>query len=220
MRIYFKNLTVARVVLRRQCPGIVLHPGEVVFDPIIAYYSDDYSDATNMAVKDIRLLGDPLLRADCAVVRRFGTRELSDLIRDLHDTLSDFRARRGFGRGIAAPQIGETRRVICIRADQSIELVNPAIVRRGRKQMLLWDDCLSFPDLLVKVKRSYSIEVTYQDASGKRHRLRAEGPLSELLQHEIDHINGILAIDRAIDSTHIVMRSELEKLERGKTLTL
>ena len=168
-----------------------------------------------MSVRAIRLLGDPVLRINCAPVRRFGTGELNNLMRDLQDTLGDFRARRGFGRGIAAPQIGEEKRVVCIRADRSLDLVNPVIVRRSRKQMILWDDCFSFPDLLVRVKRSYSIEVRYQDASGKRHRLKAEGSLSELLQHEIDHINGILAIDRAIDSTHIVLRSEFDKREGG-----
>ena len=77
--------------------------------------------------------------------------------------------------------------------------------------MTLWDDCFSFPDILVKVNRSLSIDVRYQDEEGKKRTLRAESGLSELLQHEIDHLNGILAIDRAVDSKHIVFRSEYER---------
>jgi peptide deformylase len=81
--------------------------------------------------------------------------------------------------------------------------------------MTLWDDCFSFPDLLVKVRRHLSIHVEYRNPEGGRHTIRAEGSLSELLQHEIDHLNGVLAIDRAIDSRHIVLRSEFEKLYNG-----
>ena len=78
--------------------------------------------------------------------------------------------------------------------------------------MTLWDDCFSFPDILVKVKRSTTITIRFQDESGKRKTLTADGSLSELLQHEIDHLDGILAIDRAVDSKHIVLRSEWKKL--------
>ena len=78
--------------------------------------------------------------------------------------------------------------------------------------MMLWDDCFSFSDILVKVRRYLKIKVNYLDETGKAKRLEAEGGLSELLQHEIDHIDGILAIDRAIDSKHIILRSEWKKM--------
>lgn len=78
--------------------------------------------------------------------------------------------------------------------------------------MTLWDDCFSFPDILVKLKRYVNIEIQFQDESGKKQHLGAEGELSELLQHEIDHLNGVLAVDRAIDSKHIIMRSEWSKM--------
>jgi peptide deformylase len=168
-----------------------------------------------MSVRDILQLGNPLLRVNCTKVKSFGTAELHSIADDLRDTLHDFKSRNGFGRGIAAPQIGAMQRVIVIHVVQPLALVNPVIKRRSRKLMLLWDDCFSFPNLLVKVKRNLSIEVSYQDMEGTKHRILAEGALSELLQHEIDHINGILAIDRAIDSKHIVFRSEHEKW--GKT---
>ncbi|MBI4536205.1 MAG: peptide deformylase [Ignavibacteriae bacterium] len=174
-----------------------------------------------MPVRDILQLGNPTLRVNCDPVRTFDTEELQSLLVDMRETLNDFRARNGFGRGIAAPQIGVTQRVVFIQVEEPIALVNPTITKRSRKQIVLWDDCFSFPNLLVKVRRHLKIEVRYHDEHGKRHSLKAEGAMSELLQHEIDHINGILAIDRAIDSKHIVFRSEFEKWKAsGKEIIL
>lgn len=166
-----------------------------------------------MAVKDILLLGNPALRAGCDQITSFNTRALHGLVGDLKDTLHDFTGRMDFGRGIAAPQIGATCQVVYIRSDTPLALINPVITRRSRTKMTLWDDCFSFPGLLVKVRRSLSVEVSYRDIAGREHTLKASGGLSELLQHEIDHLNGILAIDRAIDSRHIILRSELGKWE-------
>jgi|ERR1041385_1083363 peptide deformylase len=165
-----------------------------------------------MAVREILLLGNPVLRAKCATVKNFSDPSLNTTIDDLRDTLADFRARHGFGRGIAAPQIGITERIIFINIDEPIVLINPRISKQSRKIMTLWDDCFSFPDIMVKVKRNVNITVEFHDASGKKRNLEASNSLSELLQHEIDHVNGILAIDRAIDSKHIVLRSEWKKL--------
>ena len=167
-----------------------------------------------MSVREILQLGNPTLRVKCEPVKSFGTEKLTSLVNDLRDTLYDFKSRNGFGRGIAAPQIGVTERVIFIHIDEP--LVNPIIIKRSRKQMTLWDDCFSFPNLLVKVRRNLSIEVRYQDVDGRKHTLKAEDGLSELLQHEIDHINGILAIDRAIDSRHIIFRSEYDRWSKQK----
>ena len=164
-----------------------------------------------MPIREILQLGNPILRAQCAAVRSFGTQELMAVVNDLRDTLNDFRQRNGFGRGIAAPQIGNTIRVVFIQMDEPLVLINPVITGRSRKLMTLWDDCFSFPNLVVKVKRHLAVDVRYQDADGKRHSLRAEDGLSELLQHEVDHVNGVLAIDRAIDSKHVIFRSEYEK---------
>jgi peptide deformylase len=168
-----------------------------------------------MPAQPIAQLGNPVLRVRSAAVKDFGG-SLPRLAEDLHDTLVDFRSRNGFGRGISAPQIGDTRRVVLIDTGESLTLVNPVIVRRSRTRMTLWDDCFSFPDLLVKVRRALAIEVTYRDLAGTPRRLQAEGPLAELLQHEIDHLDGILAIDRAIDSRHIVYRRELHPREKDE----
>ncbi len=173
-----------------------------------------------MSIQPILVLGNPVLRRKCRKVDSFGGEELKHLAENLHDTLHEFRSSHGFGRGIAAPQIGVSQRVVFINVDQPLPLVNPRIVRRSRKLMSLWDDCFSLPNLLAKVRRNLAIEVQYRDLEGKGHHLRAEGALSELLQHEIDHLDGILTIDRAIDSRHIVLKDEFEKWEREEKVRL
>jgi peptide deformylase len=170
-----------------------------------------------LGARTILRLGHPGLRTNCEQVRTFGSPRLEGVIRDLEDTLGDFRTQNGFGRGIAAPQINEELRIIVINIDHPIVLCNPRITSRSRKMMTLWDDCFSFPDLVVKVRRHLSVAVRFQDATGKQQRVNAAGALSELLQHEIDHLNGILCIDRAIDSRHIMYRSEFHRLA-GKTI--
>lgn len=164
-----------------------------------------------MAIKEILLLGNPMLRKKCEKVKNFSDPVLLQNINDLKDTLQNFRTTHGFGRGIAAPQIGFTQQVIFINIDNPMALMNSKIIKRSKAMMMLWDDCFSFPDILVRVKRNVQIRVAYQDKSGKTHTLDAKGALSELLQHEIDHTNGVLAIDRAIDTKHIVLRSEWKK---------
>ncbi|MDH3252082.1 MAG: peptide deformylase [Ignavibacteria bacterium] len=173
-----------------------------------------------MAVRTIVRLGHPALRAKCKRVLNFDSPELLELIRDLGDTLSDFKRERGFGRGIAAPQITVPVRLIYIDVGDPTPMCNPVITGRSRKKMTLWDDCFSIPDLMVKLRRHLSIIVRYQDPAGHRHTLKAQGPLSELLQHEIDHINGILTVDRAIDSRHIMYRSEYRKLGAEGSIAL
>jgi peptide deformylase len=173
-----------------------------------------------MSAKEILLLGNPILRERCAPVQNVHADDIRSTIADLRDTLADFRSRHGFGRGIAAPQIGCSQQIIYLDFEYRGALINPRITRRSRKKFLLWDDCFSFPDILVKVVRNYSIEVAFVNEEGKRKTLKAEGGLSELLQHEIDHLHGILAIDRAVDSKHIILRSEYEKLSSRQPILL
>lgn len=173
-----------------------------------------------MPVRDILLLGNPILRQRCSLVSDVNSSETKALITDLRDTLQDFLSRKGFGRGIAAPQIGAGRQVIYIDPEIKGPLINPRIISRSRKKFRLWDDCFSFPDLLVQVERNYTVVVSYRDEGGRPKKLKADGALSELLQHEIDHLNGILAIDRAIDSKHIVFRSEFERMMQRAQVAL
>ncbi len=164
-----------------------------------------------MSIQPIALLGNPILRVPCSSVVGPRSASVRRVIHDLTDTLRDFRSRTGFGRGIAAPQIGSGIRIMYIDYEFRGAMINPVIRRRSRRKFRLWDDCFSFPDLLVEVRRHLSVDVEYLDEHGRRQTLHATGGLSELLQHEIDHLDGILAIDRAISPAHIVLRSEFPR---------
>jgi peptide deformylase len=127
---------------------------------------------------------------------------------DLRDTLRDWQARHGYGRGIAAPQIGAPIRLIHIEIDRPWTLVNPEIVDIGDTDFTVWDDCFSFPGLMVRVSRAYQVRVRYQDLAGREHFIEAERDLAELLQHEIDHLDGVLAVDRATGLDPFCLKEE------------
>jgi peptide deformylase len=153
-----------------------------------------------MAVQDILLLGNPLLAHVCRAVEERETGALATLVTDLHDTLIDFRSRRGYGRAIAGPQIGALVRVVYIHIDAPCPMLNPVLEPLGEDTMDIWDDCLSFPNILVKVRRFRRCRVTYRDLAWHEHVMTLEGDLSELLQHECDHLDGVLAVQRAFDA--------------------
>jgi peptide deformylase len=163
-----------------------------------------------VAVREILQLGNPLLWEKSAPAPP-ATEETQGVITDLGDTLAAFRAAYGYGRGIAAPQIGVLRRVIFVRIppDGFVgAIINPEIVHQSRERVELWDACFSFPDLVVKVSRAARIDVRFHDEHGQEQMLTAEGGLSELLQHEIDHLDGILAIARAVSPRSFMTRAE------------
>lgn len=118
---------------------------------------------------------------------------------DLVATLVAFREKAGFGRAIAAPQVGIGLRIIAMHLGATpFALINPEIVWRSEATMEVWDDCLSVPDRLVRVRRHRSISVRHLDEQG-RVRLWEKLPedLSELVQHEMDHLEGVLMTQRA-----------------------
>lgn len=143
-------------------------------------------------------MGDPLLRAISQEVTNLS--EAFSTLDDLRDTLHEFQRTHGFGRGIAAVQIGVLQRVIYIEiAGAAYELVNPVIEWQSAETFEMWDDCFSFPNLMVRLRRSERVRVRYQDRHGVVHTLEPDRAFSELLQHEIDHLDGVLSVDRAID---------------------
>jgi peptide deformylase len=167
-----------------------------------------------MARQDILQLGNPLLLEKSGRINDFSASDTQALVRDLSDTLASFREATGYGRGIAAPQIGILKRAIFIRMQPTgfcSALLNPEIVWSSDQKMELWDDCFSFPDLLVRVERAVAVKVAYTDARGAQQSIEAEGDLSELLQHEIDHLDGILAVERAISPKAFSTRAEWER---------
>lgn len=127
----------------------------------------------------------------------------------LRAALRAFRDEHGFGRAVAAPQIGVGQRMIALALDGWPDvIVNPEIVWHSDARMTLWDDCMCFPDLFVRVERHASVSVQYTTLDGELHRRDALSPdVSELMQHEIDHLDGKLSFDRAAGPNAVVHRS-------------
>jgi peptide deformylase len=161
-----------------------------------------------MAIREIRLLGNPGLYEICDPIKREELHTLDPIIQDLHDTLVRFRNQHGAGRAIAAPQIGVAKRLIYMNIKEPIVFVNPVLDQRSTETMVVWDDCMCFPDLLVKVERHQRCRITYRDRQWKECNMLLEGALSELLQHECDHLDGILAVSRAIDKFSFALKSQ------------
>jgi peptide deformylase len=164
-------------------------------------------------IRPILQLGNENLRKKSLPVEDLHDEHLKRVIEDLRDTLNDARRKFGYGRGIAAPQIGELKRIIFVDTpDFKTAMINPRIMGASEEKFEVWDSCFSFSvAFFVLVDRHYGIKVEFFDENGKKRVAEAQDKLSELLQHEIDHLDGILAVDRIKDSRKIIMRSELEK---------
>jgi peptide deformylase len=169
-----------------------------------------------MAVADILQLGNPGLRQRAAAVGEPDALAVRTLAGDLQDTLRAHRDRTGYGRGIAAPQLGVLERVIHVDLDGARSLVNPVITARSDETMEIWDFCFSYFSIFFPVRRSVLVEVKYQDPQGRDQGLEATGHLAELLQHEIDHLDGVLAIDLVTDVKRICTLAEWEKRHAGE----
>jgi peptide deformylase len=174
-----------------------------------------------VAVRTVLQLGDPGLRIVARPVADPGSSEIRGLVADLADTLAHWWASTGYGRGIAAPQIGAAVRVIFLQLPgaEPWPLVNPEITWRSAEKIVVWDACLSFLSIFMQVERQREIAVRYQDLRGEWKEVRAgeERNLSELLQHEIDHLDGILAVDRITDIRTMCTREEFEKRYRASS---
>jgi len=165
-----------------------------------------------MTAREILLLGNPQLYRVSEEVQEAEFSEIAPIIEDLHDTMMAFREKYRAGRAIAAPQIGVMKRLIYMHVDRPIVFVNPILRDLSFEMMEVWDDCMCFPDLLVRVHRHYSCTIDYHDEDWNLKSMTVEGDLSELIQHEYDHLNGILAVSRAIDERSFALRSQRDLL--------
>jgi peptide deformylase len=174
-----------------------------------------------MAIRTVLQLGDPGLREVAKRVSDPTAAEIRALVDDLSDTLAYWRKTSGYGRGIAGPQLGVKLRVIFLRlpGEGPWPLVNPEITWRSGEKIVVWDACLSFLSIFMQVERHREITVRYQDLRAEWQEVRAteDRNLSELLQHEIDHLNGILAVDRITDIKTMCTREEFEKRYRAES---
>ncbi len=156
-----------------------------------------------MAVLNIRTVPDPILRQK---TKRVGSidKSVKKLIANMRETLHADAGRVG----LAAPQVGVSLRiaVICLPEEEDIILINGEIVRRKGKR-LVTEGCLSIPGYVGQIYRAEAVTVKGLDINGKAIRIKAEGLLSQALEHEIDHLNGTLYVD------HLESPDELRKIE-------
>ena len=164
-----------------------------------------------MTIHRVRQLGDPILRTRSAPVEHPGSPAVRVVLDDLKETLRDTASRQGVGRAIAAPQIGAPLSIIYVEAPKPWVLMNPEIVDVGNEDFPVWDDCFSFPSLMVRVHRAYRVTIRYQDLRGQPQTADLEGSMAELIQHEIDHLQGVLAVDRPAGLDPFCLREEWNK---------
>jgi peptide deformylase len=167
-------------------------------------------------VLKIAQLGQPVLRAVATEVPadEIRTPEFQQLIQDMIDTLEEQK-----GAGLAGPQVFSSRRIflggVLPPAEEDgprgVEVfINPRITAVSSQQSGAWEGCLSFPELLVFVQRPQAVRIIYLNRQGEPRLLELGDFPARVVQHELDHLNGILTIDRAPSSKHIVKASEIE----------
>lgn len=162
-------------------------------------------------IEDILLLGNPKLYEVSESVNPSELIEVKEMVHKLHETLMDYRSYYGAGRAIAAPQIGYMKRLIYMHVDRPLVMINPVLEFPDMEQMDVLDDCMSFPTLYVKLKRYKRCQIKYYDENWTPCSLFFEDDLSELIQHEYDHLDGILATMRAEDAKAFVVKPMLKR---------
>lgn len=156
-------------------------------------------------IREILKLGDERLYEISEPVTQTDFPQLQQWVTDLHDTLMEYRRVYGAGRAVAAPQIGIRKRLLYMYLDRPYVFINPTLVFPDEEQYELLDDCMSFPGLMVRVRRYRRAVIRYTDMAQQMQEMALEGDLAELLQHEYDHLDGILATMRAVDDRSLIM---------------
>lgn len=156
--------------------------------------------------RPILLLGNPQLYEISEKVTREELEDIRPVFMDMFHCILGIRRDYGFGRAIAAPQIGVKKRLICMLTDKPYVIINPELEFVGDEMIELMDDCMSFPNLLVRVRRYRHCILRYLDENWEPQEIRMDNDMSELIQHEYDHLDGILATMRAIDNKSFVIK--------------
>lgn len=165
-------------------------------------------------VRVIRKIGDPALRRKAKKIEKV-TRDVQKLLDDMVETM-----RAGNGIGLAAPQVGVAQRALVVELEQdekvpgsgmTYALVNPEVVHRSEEVWENQEGCLSIPGWRGEVERPYRVTVKALDRDGNRVRIEAEGWVARALQHEIDHLEGMLFIDKLVAPDRIWRVEEPQK---------
>ena len=144
-----------------------------------------------MAIRNVVQVGDDVLRQKCFAVEKFDE-NLAKLLDDMKDTV-----KKEQGAGLAAPQVGVLRRVAVVDVEEGyFELINPVITSQKGEQMG-WEGCLSVRGKSGVVSRPMKVTVCFQDRKGEKYVLKAKGFFARAICHELDHLDGVLYIDKA-----------------------
>ncbi|HPU86278.1 MAG TPA: peptide deformylase [Candidatus Latescibacteria bacterium] len=168
-----------------------------------------------MALLPIRIYGDPVLRRVAEPVREF-TRELQTLATDMIETMY-----AEPGVGLAAPQVGVSIRMIVIdptagdEKGKAFALINPVVTRSG-EHVVIEEGCLSVPDIRADVVRPERVSVDYQTIAGEPAHLDADDMVARIIQHEYDHLDGILFVDRISPVRRQLLRKQLKALAKSQ----
>ncbi|HEV2092781.1 MAG TPA: peptide deformylase [Rubrobacter sp.] len=157
---------------------------------------------------EVKTFGDPVLKTRAGKVKEFD----DALIRLTEDMLLTMHEREGVG--LAANQVGRLRRVLvaALEEDEYV-VVNPVIEARSDETETLAEGCLSIPGIQVEVERPVAVTVTGKDAAGEDLRIEAQGLLARIFQHEVDHLDGVLILDRTDrESRKAALREWRERL--------
>ncbi len=139
--------------------------------------------------------------------------EIRKLVEDMFETMYSSN-----GVGLAAPQVGKNLRLCIIDVGEDPQVfINPEIIKKGGKEVCD-EGCLSFPGLSEKVERAARVVVRATDLDGSEYELQAEGLLARAVQHELDHLDGVLFIDRISKARRLQIKHELELIQQGHSL--
>ena len=164
-----------------------------------------------MVIRDALLIGNPKLRKKSEELRDFNE-EILPILTDLKDTLIYLQKTKNVGRALAVPQINHMSRIIYFNLPEKSFMVNPKITWKSETKINAWDSCFCFDVVFfIQIERFKAIKVKYQDENGNEVFEQFDDNISELIQHEIDHLNGSLATDHLTDNKKIVMRKEWEE---------
>lgn len=166
-----------------------------------------------MAVRQIRLIGDPVLRTKAQEVTEFGP-ELHKLIEDMMETMRDTE-----GVGLAAPQIGVEQRVFVFEVGEMVgHIINPVLTNSDEVQEPRNEGCLSIPGLSYPVVRFRQTKITGQDMHGNNLEIMGEDLLATVFQHENDHLDGVLFIDRLVKADKRAAQAQLNSVDYQNTI--
>jgi peptide deformylase len=171
-----------------------------------------------MSVIPITVYGDKILRKKVNKVHEVDLKTI-ELIKNMFDTM-----RNANGIGLAANQVGADKSIFVVDISQvedyedtkPLALINPKIIKRSDKKVIIEEGCLSIPDVREEVERPKSITIVYQDTDLKEHTIEADDLMARVMQHEYDHLQGILFTDLISDELKKKVKRDMNKIKKRK----